>query len=205
MTANDDSQHESDFGDAFERMDKDIKELVDPVFGDYSKFISALHEDVQEASKRMRAEDCAFTRRSFLRALFAFIEGALFARRTIVLELNRPTAGGYVVSNLADGDRMLLREITFEHNDNGTVKERNGNFQVFLKYLRFTFDIYFRSIQRPNPVDYRVAGWESFCKAHEIRNRITHPKRVLDLSISDDELQHIRLPERWFIGQFNKR
>lgn len=195
---------ESDLGWDLNAMKREAQEFADRVYGDYSQFVLALHADVKESSKQLRADDTEFRRRSFLRAFFAFVDGALFAKRTIVSAYTQdgPTIAAF--RYLTDGERALLAEVEFELEDNGSVRIRNRNFQPFLKLLRFTFHVYFKSRRVPNPVEYGGQGWQSFRKAYELRNRITHPKSVTDLQMSDEELAILRQAEVWFAAQINK-
>lgn len=182
------------------------KEHYKKLCGDYSLFIQALASDTRTASAQLMDVDNQFQRRTHLRTLFAGIEGALFARRTLISELLKYDATeGYDAHRLSHADRMLLDEIEYDLEDNGAVRTRNRNFQPFLKYSRFTLDVYFKYFRRPNPVDYAGTGWQAFRNAHEVRNRITHPKRISDLTISDEELHDIRSAAAWFTSEFSKR
>ncbi|MDA2935516.1 hypothetical protein MYX82_14445 [Acidobacteria bacterium AH-259-D05] len=125
----------------FEKIKRESKELADRLYGDYSAFRSALVSDVKEAVDLLRANDTQFARRTYLRSFFAFVDGMLFAERTIVHEYTKNEADPFVPNRLTDAERMLLQEVEYELEDNGTVKIRGRNFQSFLKYLRFTFHL----------------------------------------------------------------
>ena len=55
-------------------------------------------------------------------------------------------------------------------------------------------------------------GWDSFQRAIEMRNRITHPRTPEDLNLSKEDFNHIELGATWFsdnienlINQFAER
>ena len=175
------------------------------LYGDYREFADALVADVRLAAEQVKANSDQFHRRSYLRAFFAFVEGALFARRNIVSKLLEREPGGTAWGHLSDGERTLLDEIEYQLEDGGQVKVRLRNFQPFLKYLRFTFNVYFKYHDKVNPVDYSGVGWQAFKRVHEARNRITHPKTRTELDVSDAELTDLDTAYAWFLEQINKK
>ena len=154
----------------FEEIEREAKEFADLIYGNYSNFYNALANDVKEAADLLRANDTQFIRRTYLRSCFAFIDGVLFARRTIVNEYTKDETNSPVPNKLTDAERMLLQEVEYELADNGSVKVRGQNFQPFLKYLRFIFAVSAKSKREPNVVDYGGTGWQAFRAAYEIRN-----------------------------------
>jgi hypothetical protein len=42
------------------------------------------------------------------------------------------------------------------------------------------------------------SGWQAFRKAVAIRNRITHPREIRDLLITDAELEDVTRAYHWF-------
>ena len=186
----------------FDEIDRKVKAFTDRVFGDYNAFYRALSDDWKESRDLLAANDTPFARRTYLRSLsfFALVDGALSAERRIVREYlaEQENPPGWLGA-LTFAECVLLEEETFEIDDDGTVKARRRNFPPFKNHLRFTLQItgkYF--YRKPGEVDYGGIGWQSFQIAHEIRNRITHPKNPDELLISDEELTNVKEAERWF-------
>jgi hypothetical protein len=187
-----------------EKIQREAKEFADRIFGNFMLFMNALVADAKDAADLLRETDSGFTRRTYLRSFFSFVEGVLFARRIIVYEYTKDEADSPVSNVLSDAERMLLQEIEYTMDDNGSVKVRAQNFQPFLKFLRFTFAVASKHGRKPNSVDYAGVGWAWFRVAHEVRNRITHPKSPEDLAINDSELDHVKATVKWFVESLDK-
>ena len=184
----------------FENIDREVKEHVTRVYGNYSSFMAAVAADVNEASAILKSSDSQFARRTYLRAFFAFVEGVLFAKRVVLREFLKGDEQLGAPRRLSDAEIMLLEDVQYDLDDDGTPKVRDRNFQPFLRYVRFTFHISAKFFRRANKVNYGDTGWESFRKAYEVRNRIMHPKAIADLDISDSELQNVRVGASWFVA-----
>ena len=182
-----------------EREMQAYKDFSDKIYGNYRDFNRALIDDVKEAKALLKSNNNQFSRRTYLRSFFAFVEGKLFSERLIIHEFINYDSKLPVGVELTDAERMLLQEVEYELNDNGTVKERNGKYQPFIKYLRFTINVWAKYHKKTNAADYKGSGWESFRTIHEVRNRITHPKSNADLLISDIEFAHLNAAVTWFV------
>ena len=53
-------------------------------------------------------------------------------------------------------------------------------------------------------LDFSESGWREYKKGIKIRNRIVHPRRILDLSISDEEVDNVLTAYRWFNSNITK-
>jgi hypothetical protein len=202
-------EDEADEPDLFAEVDKAVEEtrqLSARLFGEHHEFARALIADSREARLAVETTDSQFGRRTWLRAFFAFVEGAVYARRRVVLEMhNHLHRGDYSRPSLTHAELMLLEGSDYELEDNGHVRKRSRGFQPTLKYIRFVFDTYFKFYGRPNPIDFGGGGWRRFREAYEVRNRITHPKRLEDLEISDAELAALGSANRWFFDHVFKQ
>jgi hypothetical protein len=67
------------------------------------------------------------------------------------------------------------------------------------KNVRFVFALFARVRGLSAQADYSGHGWRAFREAVEIRNRITHPKASVDLSVSSSDLKLTEQAYAWFL------
>jgi len=131
-------------------------------------------------------------RRSYVRGVFALIEGTVFGLKSIVLE-SLDVFG----ANLDPGERALLNEQSYLLRDDGTVRA----VQQFIKIadnLRFTLGLGTKAFGVPIQSDYSGEGWAGLKAGVLVRNRLLHPKHSSDLDVGDDELATIAKAIEWF-------
>ena len=153
----------------------------------------ALHQDATACWVAVKQSDTRLSRRNYIRATFAFIEGALSIMRQHVLEEVEAKRFEPTHAELA-----LLREETYDLKDNGDVRTRDL-FLPALPSLRFTFDIFAHAHAITAIPDYSAQGWQAFQHSLKIRHRITHPKATSDIDVSDPELDAVEQAHIWFL------
>ena len=162
--------------------------------GDIKQRIVPMLEDANWAERTLEANDSQFTRRAYVRSVFAMIEGTLWVFKQAILKADSApgSLGGLTVADYA-----LLTEKTFDLKSNGTPRE-HPKFLRLPDNLRFTF----RVIQKyfgPGPdLGVGTVVWDGFLAAHSLRNRITHPKIQGDFQITDDEIRNCKKVTAWF-------
>lgn len=176
-----------------DEIDRQVQEHMDAKVEAFRALVDPLTHDVLQAATLLKRSDSQFARRTYCRTVFSLMEGVLFALRYWELQTIEFSAGTMLRFARTDAERTLLREIEYNLEDNGTLKER-PRFQQFLPYLRFTLN----TCRAWKVVDYSGSGWHAMRRAQEVRNRITHPKRPEELDISDEDLEQTRLAARWF-------
>lgn len=131
-------------------------------------------------------------RRAYIRALFAYIEGITY--RMKAQAFSAYTAGGaqYTREELA-----IILEESYSLNDKGEVVTRSI-FNSTHKNVRFAFNMYARAWGVIFILDCSDHKWASFKKAIGIRNRVTHPKTLADLNVSDEDMQILREGAYWY-------
>jgi hypothetical protein len=153
-----------------------------------SDFLKELSKDVGAASERLRQEDTPVARRSYTRAVFAEVEG--ITNYLKVLSLRTPLS--FSAAELA-----MLKEETYSVNDKGEAYAQ-------LKFVRiednllFALRMYLKDLSIVPNIKRDDKGWSAFKKAVGIRNRVTHPRSLNDLLITDDELHEVSVANRWF-------
>jgi hypothetical protein len=154
-------------------------------------FIRHLVEDVIAARQRLKYSETQTARRDVIRASIAAVEGAVWVGRE------------HVRSALADLEKLApvadlaLRERTYFVSRDGVVKEQERSFPL-LTAVRLIVDQ--AEIICPGlAVDFSAAGWSHLRQAIKIRNRITHPKPRVDLSITDQDLSIAASALSWLL------
>jgi hypothetical protein len=131
--------------------------------------------------------------RAFTHAVFAMIEGGVFRLKQMALKLSEHGKG-----NFSRAELVILEETSYDLNDKGQT-------QTQVKFVPLTRNIKFAFIAcaRAWGVQYELrvddSGFDSFQAALKIRNRITHPKRLEDLNLSEKEVGQVEKAARWFL------
>lgn len=165
----------------------------------YAEFVNLeemqriLKNDMYEIAKMPIGEeshDIAF--RAILRTAFAYMEAMIFCLKSIALKLSVFGLGQFSPAEIA-----MLGEYSYELDDKGRAKTQ-VKFIPLLKNIRFAFEAGRRALHLRFTLNVGDARWDSFQKALEIRNRITHPKIPDDLHLSEEDLAHIKSAFNWF-------
>jgi hypothetical protein len=163
------------------------------VFDDECEQLINLYETlVDDVVECTRQPDSGAVRRSFIRAVFAFVEGS--THRFKLLALGFAT---HRSESLSMEEISVLSGQTFRVDDNGRIRVRrlqispSANLQVATRLAARCFNV-----ETPEPAESQ-RGWSRFNKAVKLRNRITHPNTASDLVVSDAELQLVNHAFRW--------
>src|SRR5262249_4401154 len=73
---------------------------------------------------------------------------------------------------------------------------------TFLKLasnFRFSFDILARAYRANYTLDSGREGWKAFQEALKCGKRITNPKHISDLNITDENMNDIAVATNWFL------
>jgi hypothetical protein len=153
-------------------------------------FYGLLAYDAAEAISKMDANDNQATRREFVRTAFAAVEGWLWDYRQFV------QATIEKIRDLSTLEKSALSETSYSISETGKLREQ-------LRFVPMT--IMFRFVTRlaeeecgHQIVDFGSVEWQRFLHSLAIRNRITHPKNLKDLTISDADIESVRDSLLWF-------
>jgi hypothetical protein len=133
-------------------------------------------------------------RRSVIRAVFAAIEGHIWAMKQRLLAFGEPT--------LSAAEVALLREVQYSIDDKGNGVEKAA-LLTFKQNIKFVIAV----VKRLNPatqVDLGDGGWQALTDALDVRHRLTHPKSASDLQVSQDELVAAVRGLAWFMQLTHK-
>jgi hypothetical protein len=53
-------------------------------------------------------------------------------------------------------------------------------------------------------IDYRNEGWQKFVLASKIRHRLTHPSKIGDVDLSQEDFNIVALGAKWFVDRQNE-
>ena len=157
------------------------------------EFLQVVPDDFQAALESLNHSDTPYARRTVVRAAFAAIEGLTFAIKQECLHRPDDASKHYGASELA-----MLREETYGVGSKGQVLTQ-AKFIPLLDNVRFAMAMYRRGSLEGHGLDLSGLGWQHFRDATVVRNRITHPKRISDLDVLNEDLKAVLGAYEWFM------
>ena len=150
-------------------------------------FVHVLIYDVAASLDELKSSDTPTHRRSVIRTVLASIEG--------IMHLTRDSIS---VFPLTAAEHTIVKELSYEVTDRGTIKERARSvpFDRSLKVL-------VRIVRKYRPhysLDYDHRGWSALLRSLEVRHRLTHPKALEDLTVTDSEIDDAQSGFYWFLA-----
>jgi hypothetical protein len=178
-----------------------IPELVQEVFGpvvdfyteiiDYVNRSTVLARDVAKCNCPLRkGSHNQFWRRTIVKNIFAVLEAACFGFKAIAFQRFR-----HYEIDFSSAEVAILLEHRYMLLDNGEVRTVGNNFQRFIPNLKFAFKCFAKAHGLSYVLDISKVPLKEF---EELRNRITHPKKLTDLTITDAELTIAYRIWTWF-------
>lgn len=162
-----------------------MKKTLQQILG----LLPTLVEDVNTAEEKLDGQQ--YSRRVYVRTLFAMIEGVTYAMKLALFGIGREYC------KLKVPDLVVLKESTFDLNPKGKIQEKPKHFRT-ADNLRFTVRTVEHVLKSSIDLGVGTQDWTNFKKAIKIRNHITHPKKPEDFVISDAELKCICSVNSWF-------
>jgi hypothetical protein len=160
------------------------EDLIGPLY--------AISDDLERAERDSVFNDDSYSRRNYIRVLFACINlGIYLLKRTVLVAASSKS------DPLTFAELVLLREQTFSLEKNGEVRMRN-KFLGLAENLRFTTRCVEKGFGISLTFDSGGKGWDAFKRAIKIRDRITHPKTYQDLDVTDEEIELAKRVGTWF-------
>jgi hypothetical protein len=159
---------------------------------DLKAIFSALRADVDAAAHTASpGEAPGFTRRTFARTLFAYVEGVLY-------QLGQVAANsGPDLPLFSPQERAALLDQTYQLNEQGELITRSARTSLKAR-VRFVLTHYPRIHGASLALDLTSSGWSAFNTAIRIRDRLMHPKKPADLDLSSDEMHILIGALEWF-------
>ncbi|MCW3094771.1 MAG: hypothetical protein JWL77_389 [Chthonomonadaceae bacterium] len=137
-------------------------------------------------------KDSQFTRRVYVRAVFALIEGNINLMADVIL-----AASGRDEVALTTREAEALRQERQITTEQG-VDVTRVKFVPIRDRIVPVFSTFARMFEERFLPDRSTSGWTDFIAAIEIRNRITHPKNAASFDISDNDLGIVERAREWY-------
>jgi hypothetical protein len=173
----------------------EIHGMVRLLTDDVDKLHVLLGERLTEATV---TEEQNANRRFYVRAIFALVEAVVEQHKQLLLDLAK---SGKIT--LGVGVYEALSELVYAVKDNGEVFERE-QYLTFRSKLRLIYKTAGDVFGVPLQIRFDDQGWSAFRSAIEVRDRITHPKTLLDCHIAGDVLNVVDNGHQWFKGVNNE-
>ena len=131
-------------------------------------------------------------RRCYVRAAFALIEAFVEQHRRLLLDL---VEAGFIT--LPQPTLTILAEIREIPRPDGSIERRQRYLQIVNK-IKEVYKAAGHGFGQPLAVTLGDEGWTAFQTALELRNRVTHPKRLGECWITDEDLTATNQASDWF-------
>jgi hypothetical protein len=154
-----------------------------------------LRADVARGRVALSEAPVDYHRRQFVRAVFAQIEGTVFA----IKQRAMPSTPGAMTA----AEAAMLRGESYRLDDKG--KPVTGWAAISLRSdIRFAFRMYARSVGLEYELPVSEGGWASLMTAKDVRDRLMHPDSLEALSVSDSEIEATVTGSEWFDATYRR-
>ena len=170
-----------------------LKTPIGKAWFELKEILNVLYEDVDFAERMWKDQDSQFWRRTFIRSVFALIEGFTYSLKQVALQ-----AAKRFHIELSKSEIALLLEESYEVNDKGLAETKKDYIQL-PKNIKFAFNMYSRAYELNYKLKIDDSGWESFKESLKVRNRLTHPKSTGDVLVSDQDMSYAESAAIWFV------
>ena len=153
-----------------------------------------LIKDVTSSLNDLRNTDEQHLRRSTIRTIGAAIEGIIFHLKNIAL--NQATSFPELYSDL---EVAALKEETYSVNENGVVQKKTMLIPLKTS-IKLIVKIVDKDTKSLHEKSFNNKGWDALIANIEVRNRITHPKKIEDLAITKKEVDQAIKAFHWTLA-----
>lgn len=171
-------------------------------FESHSDMMMLLMADAMRSRKELEEnkgadDERAFWARTHTRAAFAAIEGAceLFLRQAFVAECNKVAEKG----EISFGKLSVLAGETYSVNDKGEIQCQKIKTK-FVNHVLLSLNSYAEA-QGATHRTRKGNNWPRILKAVSVRDRVTHPKNLTSLAITNEEIEDIDFALKWFFDE----
>lgn len=172
-----------------ERIDADTVDSQE-FWDEFWKITGILESELNEIADHLRDNDGQIWRRVFCRTFFAYLEGHLYSLQQLFLFYDWWTVD--------DETELKIRNQKIVENQDGASK-------IVSAYLPLVQNIklLFAALAIASGIESTISKndqyWEKLSKAVKVRNRVVHPKRSEDMTISDEEIALIEEVRKWYL------
>jgi hypothetical protein len=155
---------------------------------DVKSLIETLVEDVVASVKAIDPKH-PWTQRTYVRSVFALVEGVLSGVSGYLLE--GQSLGGW---HLTDEERKAFWDAV----PDPSVERPVGGRPTLTERTKLAFKAGRRIFGEHCSVDFGGTEFNAFQAALSLRHRLMHPKRQTDLELNDDDLRTVDSARDWF-------
>ena len=172
--------------------DEEFLEKLDKVVRETAAMQEALFVDAHKTAKTIVEGRSQTDYRHFVRAVMAYIEGMTFKLKEAALTFN------YLELNeeVDERDLALLREEQYSLDRTGNPKTSPLRLPM-KENVRFAINMFAKTFGLPPMPIFDSIGWNAICQTIEVRHRLTHPKKVGDLTVTKMEADLASTALRW--------
>ncbi len=157
------------------------------------KMIMKMNDDITKIIELERKESKSEEfRRMAVRTIFSDIEGICF-----LMKVNALLLGQIKNIDFRREEIALINEESYYLANNGKVKTGRAYLDSKSNF-RFAFKILARAKKSDFELDVSGTEWNNYQEALRIRNRITHPKKLEDMIISEEDYEKAFKVYGWF-------
>ena len=160
------------------------------------KLLGEISSDLARLAKLPPSYDFQFKLRLQVRTIFSVLDALCFFLKSRALERCKDPEATFSKTELG-----VLREGQVRKNPDGTESWRKI-FPPPDQNIRTSARCYAQLQGSPSPLDGQLPIPASFNAAAEVRHRLTHPKKLADLTITSDEFAAVRETVEWLFGLF---
>jgi hypothetical protein len=150
--------------------------------------------DISLSLKMVKKNQKQFWRRTFIRSLFAGIEGINHRINNVSILL-----ANIKKIKLSHAEIAMLKEEIYALNEKGEAISTKSKLRT-KDNLCFTLKTFAHVSNTTFKIEKNSKEWSSFNEALKIRDRLTHPKSTNDLIISDVELEAVEKTFMWYFA-----
>jgi hypothetical protein len=142
----------------------------------------------------MVSNDTQFARRQFVRAMFANLEGLTSKLKQLCLR--SPTS-------YSPAETALLREEAFSLDDKGDARVSASHLNLAAN-IQFAFRMYARLCNIRFSLPKSESEWSDLKLATAVRNRLMHPRKLEDLTVSEADVEAASRASAWINAKFSE-
>jgi hypothetical protein len=156
--------------------------------------VNAVGKDADECEVLMATNDTQFARRNWVRAYFAWVEAMCFLLRRFVIEKKFQKR---VIRPADIPEFSALSEIKYSVTPKGEAVAEPANSKT-RDYIGFSLMACSRLFGLGLSIDRGSKHFQNFDLALRVRDRITHPKTLAEITISNDDVKAVKEFKGWF-------
>ena len=188
------------------------------VLEDLNDVFTTLYAELGVCREELQRDHASqYRRRLLIREFCTFVEVVAYHFKRLSLYITQKMipdirAAGHVTNKdevlspfmdtLSPSEVMLLEERSPVLDDSGAASSRRM-FPRTAPNIHFAFSTYLKVVKTGVHVDFAGPGWRSMEATIEVRNRLTHPKRRNDLTVSDENLAALVTANDWLLKARN--